>query len=112
MKKLLPLLLLATLFLLPACGDKDNDVPENGKYIMIAEIVKIEEKIEVNVIESPVADGVYLVIVSDNTIYKNAKGKEITLDKLDVGDTIRITYSGQVMMSIPPQIVALSIEVQ
>ena len=79
---------------------------------MTAEIVKIEEKIEVTVLESPVAEGPYLVITGEQTVYRNAKGKSVTRDDLAVGDTVCIAYSGQVMMSYPPQIVALSITIQ
>ena len=110
MKKLLSLLLLTALFLLPACGNKDTG--DTGEFTMVAEIVRIEDKIEVTVLESDVADGPYLVITNENTVYKNAKGKKIDRDDLAIGDRILITYTGQVMMSIPPQIVSLSIQLQ
>ena len=110
MKKLFSLLLLLPLLCLPACGSKE-DLGEY-EFTMTAEIVKIEDKIEVTVLESPVADGPYLVITNDDTVYKNAKGKEITREKLAVGDTVLIAYTGQVMMSLPPQIVALAIQIQ
>ena len=110
MKKLYSLLLLVALLCLSACGGGEN--PEGEEFSMIAKIVRIEEKIEVTVTESPVADGPYLVITSENTVYKNAKGKKIARKNLAVGDSITITYSGQVMMSYPPQIVALSIQLQ
>ncbi len=111
MKKLFSLLLLPiTLLCLTTCGNRDKD--ETTEYQMIAEIVKIEDKIEVTVVESPIADGPYLVITGEDTAYQNAKEKSITRDDLAVGDTVLITYSGQVMMSYPPQIVALSIKVQ
>lgn len=110
MKKLLSLLLLTALFLLPACGNKDTG--DTGEFTMVAEIVRIEDKIEVTVTESPVASGTYLVITGEDTVYENKKGKRISREELSVGDSILISYSGQVMMSMPPQIVALSIQLQ
>lgn len=110
MKKYLTFLLLTILLGLAACGNRDKD--KSTEYQMIAEIVKIEEKIEVTVVESAIADGPYLVITGKDTAYKNAKGKSITRGDLAVGDTILITYTGQVMMSYPPQIIAISIEIQ
>ena len=109
MKKLLSLLLLSVL-LLPACG-KPKGI-ENAEHTMLAEIVKIEDKIEVTVLESPVADGPYLIITGEDTAYLNKKNKKISRDDLAVGDTVLIAYSGQVMMSYPPQIVALTIQLQ
>ena len=113
MKKLLSLLLLSTLLLFPACHkEPTEEPPAEDEVAVTATVVKIEEKIEVNVTESPVSTGPYLVIISDTSVLKNKKGKSITKDDLAVGDVVRITYSGQIMMSIPPQIVALTLQVQ
>ena len=110
MKKFLSLLLLSVLLLLPACG-KPKGI-ENAEHTMVAEIVKIEDKIEVTVLESPVAEGPFLIITSDTTLYQNKKGKRISREDLSTGDKILIAYTGQMMMSYPPQIVALSIQLQ
>ena len=84
---------------------EDKDEP-----IMVAEIVAIGDKIEVNVIEGEYdASGTYWVITGEDTVYETADGKAISADSLKVGDKIEITYSGQVMMSYPPQIVAKKI---
>ena len=109
MKRLLAALLALPLCLFVACG-KGND--EDYEYTMLAEITKIEEKIEVEVKESPVAEGIYLVNTSNDTAFEDAKGKRIKRENLSVGDTVLIAYTGQVMMSIPPQIIALAIILQ
>ena len=84
---------------------EDKDEP-----IMVAEIVAIGDKIEVNVIEGEYdASGIYWVNVNSSTTVKTSDGKSIKLSDLAVGDRIEITYSGQVMMSYPPQIVAKKI---
>ena len=108
MKKILiSITLLLAGLLVCACGAKSNEGDDNVK--MTATITALGEKIEVNVIESDYASGIYWVITSNETAYLDAKGKEITRNDLQVGDTVEILYSGQVMMSLPPQIVALKI---
>ena len=113
MKKLLLLaLLLFSLLALAAC-DENGETPSTGEGVqMTAEIKGIGEKIEVEVIESPYADGIYLVLTGEQTVYADSEGNALSRTDLSVGDTVLITYSGQVMMSIPPQIVALKITVQ
>ena len=79
---------------------------------MVAEIVGIGEKIEVEVIEGEHgASGTYWVIVGEDTVFEDSDGSRISLASLQVGDHIKITYSGQVMMSYPPQIVAKKITI-
>ena len=79
---------------------------------MIAEIVAIGEKIEVEVIEGEHgASGTYWVIVGEDTVFEGSNGSKISLASLKAGDRVKITYSGQVMMSYPPQIVAKKITV-
>lgn len=77
------------------------------KFYMTATITNIDEKISVNVISGEFAYGDYLIITGDDTQYSGVSSKE----QLQVGDTIKITYGGQVMMSYPPQVVAKNIEV-
>ena len=75
---------------------------------MTAEVVFVGDKLEVNVIEGEYgASGPYWVITSSETVIVDQSGKRIS--KLNVGDKIEIIYSGQVMMSYPPQIVAKKI---
>lgn len=78
-------------------------------FKMIAEVINLGEKIEVEVLESDVAYGNYLVIISNETDFKTIIGEKIEKQDLNVGDIIEIYYGGQVMMSYPPQIVAKKI---
>ena len=76
---------------------------------MRAEITAIGEKIEVEVLESEYTSGPHWVIVGDKTAVEDKDGKRLDLSSLSVGDTVEIFYNGQVMLSYPPQIVALRI---
>lgn len=106
MKKLKIVMLLMCLisfnFLLVGCNQNMNE------FKITATIVNINEKIEVNVISAEYASGTYLVITGNQTQIFYEKNS-ITKEDLKIGDTIEIIYNGQVMMSYPPQIVALKI---
>ncbi len=112
MKKIFNIIIVA-LALIALCGcESFNPIesrPAEGPK-MIAEIVAIGEKIEVEVIEGEYgAVGIYWVITGEGTVYETEDGKSISADSLEVGDRIEIIYNGQVMMSYPPQIVAKKI---
>lgn len=114
MKRLLIYLLLLTLTLpsLYSCTNKDDERTDTpGEVTMIAEIEKIGEKIEVTVTESEYTSGVHLVIVNEKTQYVDKDGNKISKDMLAPGQIIEILYSGQVMLSYPPQIVAKRITI-
>ena len=68
-------------------------------------------RIEAEVIESDYAFGIYWVLTSGDTVFYSADGVAVSRDAIKVGDTVEITYGGQVMMSYPPQIVASKISV-
>ena len=74
-------------------------------------VTAIEYRVVVDVIEAPYTSGVHWVITNDDTKFIGLDGRAITRGDLAVGDVVEITYSGQVMMSYPPQIVAQSIKV-
>ena len=116
MKRILTLLLIfmLSLSLLASCtAGGDEPIPDvDGKVTMTARIEAIGEKIEVMVTESEYTWGTHLVITSDQTQYIGKGGERITRDKLSVGQTVEIIYSGQVMLSYPPQIVAHRITVK
>ena len=77
---------------------------------MIAEILAIGDKIEVEVIEGEYgASGIYWVNFNEKTPIVSKNGGALALADLSVGDQVEITYNGQVMMSYPPQIVARKI---
>lgn len=91
-----------------ASGNKDAEGVK-----MTAKIVSIGERIEVEVIEGEYgATGPYWVITSSETTYLDKNENVVSRSSLSVGDTVEIVYSGQVMMSYPPQIVALKIRIK
>ena len=114
MKKILNFInLVLALVLLCGCtnpglaGDKDqnSDSPR-----MVAEIIAIGDKIEVEVIEGDYgASGVYWINYSSTTKIVSSDGVALKIGDLSVGDKIEIIYNGQVMMSYPPQVVARKI---
>ena len=113
MKKIIAFLLLLSLFALAAaaCEEAENeDTPTDDRFVMSATVTELGDKILVEVTESEYATGAYLVILSDTVSLTDKKGKEIGRDDIAVGDTVKITYTGQVTMSIPPQIIALKIQ--
>ncbi len=112
MKKIFNIIIVA-LALLALCGcESFNPIesrPAEGPK-MIAKIVAIGDKLEVEVIEGEYgASGIYWVITGVSTVYETEGGGNISAHSLEVGDRIEIIYSGQVMMSYPPQIVAKKI---
>ena len=111
MKRLFSIIILVlTLGMLCACrGGDDDKTADEGGFKMIAEIKLVGEKIEVNVIEAEYAEGIYLIITSDITDFVDSNGKRIGKGDLAEGDTVEITYNGQVMMSLPPQVAATKI---
>ena len=91
------------------CGFGERKTNMTNEVIMTAQVKEVGEKIEVEVIESPYTSGVHLVITSNLTEYMDSEGNKIARSDIESGDTLKITYSGQVMLSYPPQIVALKI---
>ena len=109
--------LICIVFLLMASMFVSCDILPNGEQNMNGTKMKAtitaisDTRIEVEVIEGEYgATGPYSVITSTDTSILDAEGKHISLSSLSVGDTIEITYSGQVMLSYPPQIVAIKIK--
>ncbi len=97
--------------MLTACNETPEDEAPEG-VSMVARIDKMGEKIEVMVKESEYTFGTHLVITSDKTQYIGEDGKKISRSDLNAGQVVEIIYSGQVMLSYPPQIVALRITVK
>lgn len=107
-KLLFILLVLSTLSGCESLGFLTGPSEDIDGAKMTAEVVFVGEKLEVNVIEGEYgASGPYWVITSPETVIIDSSGRRIS--KLNVGDKIEIIYSGQVMMSYPPQIVAKKI---
>ena len=84
----------------------------NTEFELFATINEVvEHHIEVEVYDSDYAFGTYWVLTGTETKYFDKDENFITRDDLKSGDKIKISYGGQVMMSIPPQIVAGEIKV-
>ena len=111
MKKLKSLTILFLVIFLSSCYLKTNNDIGNGETVMIATIKKVAEKIEVEVDETTVFYGEYWVITGDETKYFDIDGNEIIKEDLKEGNRVKIDFPGQVMMSFPPQIFALSISI-
>ena len=89
-----------------------GDLAKNDGFILKANVNSTEEpgRIEVEVIESDYAFGVYWVLTNSSTEFCDFDGTKISSADIKSGDTVKITYGGQVMMSYPPQIVASQIQ--
>lgn len=80
---------------------------------MTAKIIAIGDKIEVEVIEGDYGvSGAFWIITGPDTQFCNSEGNKITRSSLNANDIIEIEYSGQVMMSYPPQVYAKAITVK
>ena len=93
--------------------DNSNDGSKPGSdFKMTAIITEVSDVIAVEVTESEYTFGVHWVLISDATEFFGKNGETISRSDLKAGDTVEILYSGQVMMSYPPQIVAARISVK
>ena len=93
--------------------DTSGDETKPGSdFKMVAVITDLSDKIAVEVIESEYTSGLHWVNVANSTEFYAKDGTKISRSDLKVGDKVEILYSGQVMMSYPPQIVAARISVK
>ena len=95
--------------------NEDKNQEENtvtNEFILKAIVKDIEnDRIVVEVIESDYAFGIYHILTFNTTKYLNENGSIINRQSIKIGETVEITYSGQTMLSYPPQVVAYSIKV-
>ena len=116
-KRFILLALLALALFLWGCetkGENQNqsDLPASAQpstVTMEATVIEVGERLLVEVTRSEYTSGPHIVLINDGTVMEDANGNAIFSDSLRVGDELTILYSGQVMLSYPPQIVALSI---
>ena len=91
-------------------GDDDGTVEErnaDGELFYRGTVSNVYANyIVIEIIDSQVAFGTYHVITDKNTVYTGSDGKTISRDSIKEGDTIDVIFSGQVMLSLPPQIYA------
>ena len=93
-------------------GNTDGGTDEGEKFVLKANVIALSDKIEVEIVESDYAFGIYWVITSEETEFYAKDGSAIEKSDIKVGDTVEIVYGGQVMMSYPPQIVARKIKMK
>jgi hypothetical protein len=56
--------------------------------------------------------GAFWIITGPDTQFRDSEGNKITRSSLNANDIIEIEYSGQVMMSYPPQVYAKAITIK
>lgn len=128
-KRILAILLMATMIILTGCvgtgnsdgsgdeiggaGNNDEKGGQSSDGFVLKAVVKSVESdyIEVEIVESDYAFGIYWVRTGEQTKYKLSDGSEAARSDIKAGQTVSISYSGQTMMSYPPQIVAWTIAV-
>lgn len=127
MKKLLVILLiLSAVIMLISCGrgnenetNDTNDINQtvnsevvDAKYTLSGTVTKIEaEALYINVSSTSSASGTYMVRISKDTSVYNEDGKAIKTTQISTGDEVEVDYNGQVTKSLPPQIIAIKIQI-
>lgn len=83
----------------------------DGEFFYRGVVRSVDERyyISMEIIDSNVAFGIYHANVDGATLYFDAEGNSISRESIKVGDTIEVVFSGQVMLSMPPQIYAQKI---
>jgi len=105
------LIAVLTAFTLNSCVKKPPEKKLDSSFSMTAKVLNVGDLIEVEVIEAPYENtGIFWVITAEQTKYFGKDGASVKREELKVGDTVKIYYGGQVMMSYPPKIVAAKIE--
>ena len=108
MKRILQTILLVLgLGLLVSCGNGSA----SEDFTMKATVTAISSgRLEVDVYSAEYAEGKYSIVVDSTTKVFDASGNKIDLSSIAIADKIEITYSGQVMLSYPPQVFAIKIK--
>ena len=78
----------------------------DGEFVYKGKIIsnQTSDRIEIEIMDSQIAFGTYHVLVDKATVYLDSNGNTITRDDLKTDDIIEVVFSGQVMLSLPPQI--------
>lgn len=105
-KLIIVLTILISIFTLGGCKKM-----ENSKVYMEARILEVNDTLLVSVTKSDYAFGDYILHIGSQTKIYNKEGKQIAKADLSASDNIMVEYSGQVMLSIPPQVVAHKITI-
>ena len=81
---------------------------ENSEVVYRGKVTNLGDKyaLEIEIVDSTIAFGPYRVLIGDATTFYGVNGEEISREDIELGDLIEVVFSGQVMMSYPPQIAA------
>lgn len=92
-------------------GNTVEEKTPDGEFFLRGIVKSVDEKkfIAMEVIDSSIAFGIHNVLIDNGTLFVNAAGDSIDRADIKVGDTIEVIFSGQVMLSYPPQIYAQKI---
>ncbi len=105
------ILMMISLGALCAC-DGGNSGTADGEFKMKATVTALGEKMEISVTEAEYAEGIYWVVISDSTGIYDGEGNRIDYRDISIGDTVTVSYNGQVMMSYPPQVAAITVRLE
>lgn len=104
------IMLILSLCTLCACdGGGKGEAPDG--FTMRATVIAVRDKIEVEVTEAEYASGIYEIITPVGIAIRNSEGTSLDRADITVGSKLIITYNGQTMLSLPPQVVAREIVV-
>ena len=90
-------------------GIKNSSIKlEEGEVVYRGRVTKLGDnrEMEMEIVDSTIAFGPYRVLIGDSTTFYGVDGEEITREDIKLNDVIEVVFSGQVMMSYPPQIAA------
>ena len=90
-------------------GIKNSSIKlEEGEVVYRGRVTKLGDKreMEMEIVDSTIAFGPYRVLIGDSTTFYGVNGEEIDRETIELDDIIEVVFSGQVMMSYPPQIAA------
>ena len=124
MKRVLIILtVLCFAFVLFACGGNTDtqttlstditNMLENEKIILNGTVDKVNESsIEITIADNQNASGTYQVNVSAETLIYDKYGNKISLNQIEIDNTVEVSFNGQVTKSLPPQVSAIIIQVK
>ena len=124
MKRILIILtVLCFAFVLFACGGNTDtqtnlstditNMLENEKIILNGTVDKVNESsIEITIADNQNASGTYQVNVSAETLIYDKYGNKISLNQIEIDNTVEVSFNGQVTKSLPPQVSAIIIQVK
>lgn len=90
-------------------GIKNSSIKlEDGEVVFRGKVTNLGDKtaLEMEIVDSTIAFGTYRVLIGNSTTFHGVNGEEITREDIQLDNVIEVVFSGQVMMSYPPQIAA------